>query len=544
MILIRDIKIKAGQRDPRSPEAVLRKKIADMLRIDPAEIMEIRILKKSLDARKKPDLFFIYQSTVKLSPEKEAKLLKTAKAGRLPLELYQETTFTFPTIKRQLSPPPVVAGSGPAGLFAAYVLAKTGARPLLIERGAAMDVRKAKVAAFLETGNVDPKTNVQFGEGGAGTFSDGKLSTGNKDRAGIHQAILQTFVRHGAPASILYENKPHLGTDRLEQIVVSMREEIIKLGGSVRFNTKLEDLVLSDGRLTGILVNGGQEIAAKQLILAIGHSARDTFRMLYDRQLQMCQKPFAVGVRVVHEQSFINHTQYGGTAFDLPAADYKLTTHTPEGRSVYSFCMCPGGYVISAASAPGQAVVNGMSYSGRSGPFANAAMVVNVLPEDLENDSVFAGLKLQESLEQKAYCLGSGQIPVQSGKAFLGDGLETDTAALLSLAKDAVKGKVAPADLRYIFPKPLLHALWEGIRLSDQRIHGFSEEIRLVAGVESRTSSPVKILRDDAYESNIRGVYPCGEGAGYAGGIMSAAADGIRTACALIQHLEQEDLYG
>ncbi len=537
MILIRDIKIKAGQRNPRSPETVLRKKIADMLRIDPAEILKIQIVKKSLDARKKPDLFFIYQAAAALSPEKEAKLLKIAKTRRLPIETYQETCFAFPKVKRQFSRPPVVAGSGPAGLFAAYVLAKAGARPLLIERGADMQARKAKVAAFLETGDVDSKTNVQFGEGGAGTFSDGKLNTGNKDRSGIHQAILQTFVRHGAPASILYENKPHLGTDRLEQIVVSMREDIIALGGSVRFDTKLDDLILSNGRLAGIVVNGGQEIAAEQLILAIGHSARDTFHMLYDRQLQMCQKPFAVGVRVVHAQSFINDTQYGRAALDLPAADYKLTAHTPEGRNVYSFCMCPGGYVISAASAPGQAVVNGMSYSGRSGPFANAAIVVNVLPEDLENDSVFAGLKLQESMEQKAYRLGGGGIPVQSGKAFLSDGAEMDTAAFVSLAKDAVKGRFSPADVRQIFPQPLLRALCEGIRLSDQKIRGFSEEIRLVAGVESRTSSPVKILRNDAYESNIRGVYPCGEGAGYAGGIMSAAADGIRTACTLIQHL-------
>ena len=227
MILIRDIKIKAGQRNPRSPETVLRKKIADMLRIDPAEILKIQIVKKSLDARKKPDLFFIYQAAAALSPEKEAKLLKRAKTGRLPIETYRETCFSFPKVNQQLSHPPVVAGSGPAGLFAAYVLAKAGARPLLIERGADMHVRKAKVAAFLETGDVDTKTNVQFGEGGAGTFSDGKLSTGNKDRSGIHHAILQTFVRHGAPASILYENKPHLGTDRLEQIVVSMREEII-----------------------------------------------------------------------------------------------------------------------------------------------------------------------------------------------------------------------------------------------------------------------------------------------------------------------------
>ena len=540
MILIRQIKINAAKADRKNIEKVLIQRVSEILKISRSDITAFQIIKESLDARKKPEIFYIYNVAVSLSKEKEKFFLRREAAGRYQLEVYEEPIFAFPQRINEKSASPLIAGSGPAGLFAAYFLAKGGFKPVLIERGSSIEKRKEKVEDFIQNGQLDLSSNIQFGEGGAGTFSDGKLNTGTKDKQGIHQAVLKTFVRHGAPASILYESKPHLGTDRLEKIIVSMRNEIIANGGKVLFDTKLDDLIILDGKLQSVVINESEELSTDHLILAIGHSARDTFRMLHEKNIDICGKPFAVGVRAVHEQKFINVSQYGMDDPYLPAADYKLTMHTADGRSVYSFCMCPGGYVIASASENAQAVVNGMSYSGRNGKYANAAIVVNILPEDLSGDSVFAGMTLQEELEERAFKLGKAAIPIQSGKAFLDNCPEEDEEALLDIARSAVKGKVRIADVREIFPQPLLTALCEGVRLSDRKIRGFSEEIKLIAGVESRTSSPVKILRDDGFESNIKGIYPCGEGAGYAGGIMSAAVDGIKTAYALACKLNED----
>lgn len=539
MIIIKQIKINAKTIYSKETSKILIHRICHLLKISVTDIYSFKILKEAIDARKKPEIFYIYNCVITVPEKLQNKILKFKKYGNVTVESYEEIKYNFPCRYKESEERPIVIGSGPAGLFATYFLSIYGYRPIMIERGSCVSERKKKIENFFETGKLDEKTNIQFGEGGAGTFSDGKLNTGTKDKAGIHNLVLETFVKHGANPKILYENKPHIGTDVLEKIVVSMRNKIISNGGTVLFDSILSDINIKEKKIESIVINDSEVISCKNVILAIGHSARDTFRLLNKRNVKMCTKPFAIGVRVVHKQSFINQAQYGCDNEYLPAADYKIATHTKEGKSVYSFCMCPGGYVVPAASGATQTVVNGMSYSKRDGLFANSAMLVNVDTNDFHSSDLFSGMEFQEMLEKKAYELGQGYTLIQSGKAFLNN-YDVDDEDINEIADLSVKGKVIKGNIRKILPEVLSDNLCEGIILADRKFKGFSENIKLVAGLETRTSSPLKILRNEDFESNINGLYPCGEGAGYAGGIMSAAVDGIKVAAALANKLNGE----
>ena len=541
MIVLKQIKVNAKKVNNENKEDLIKSIIFKNFKLKSDAIKEFRIIKEALDARKKPEIFYIYNVALSLDKKKEAALVSLKTKVQIQIDYYNEQEYRFPSLHVNEYVRPLVVGSGPAGLFVAYMLAENGFKPILIERGDSINERKNKVNNYFENGILDKESNIQFGEGGAGTFSDGKLNTGTKDKLGMHKKVLDIFIKHGADKEIAYESKPHIGTDILEKIVVSMRNQIISNGGTVMFNKKLTGINIKNGKLASAVINDCEEIKTDMLVLAIGHSARDTFRMIYNSKLQMEQKPFAVGVRVIHEQEFINKSQYGIENDYLPPADYKITTHTGNGRNVYSFCMCPGGFVVPAASFEHECVVNGMSYSRRDGKYANSAIVVNVNSEDFDSDDIFAGMNFQEELEFNAYKLNNGITPVQSYKAFKECKEDTDTKELMNIASLSVAGKTSPANVAEIFPKALHEALCEGLLLSDKKFNDFSTNIKLITGVETRTSSPVKILRNEKYESNIMGIFPCGEGAGYAGGIMSAAVDGIRVATEVANRINGEN---
>lgn len=505
----------------------LERKICKLLQISPEKLTKVEILKRSLDARKTP-LMYNYQLGV--FTEQEEKIIKKLKSKDVILSELKE--YVFPEGGEQkLIHPPVIIGAGPAGLFCAYELAKAGYRPILLERGEAVEERQKKVEHFWETGELDSQSNVQFGEGGAGTFSDGKLNTLVKDSHGRSRYVLKTFVRFGAGSDILYESKPHIGTDVLVDVVRNMRNEIQKLGGEFHFQSQLTDLRVENGTLLAVEINHEQWIETGTLVLAIGHSARDTFSMLAKHPLPMHAKAFAVGVRMEHPQALINENQYGKAYPDsLPAAAYKLTRKVREDRGVYSFCMCPGGYVVNASSEEGMTAVNGMSYHARAGENANSAMIISVRPEDFESNDPLAGVEFQRKLERAAYREGNGKIPVQ----LFGDFCKDQISNQLGEVRPNTKGQWSFGNVRSIFPENLAAGLEEGIKGCDHLIPGFAREDALVLGVESRTSSPVRIDRDaKTLESTLAGIYPCGEGAGYAGGIMSAAMDGIKVAEAI-----------
>ncbi len=433
---------------------------------------------------------------------------------------------------------PVIVGFGPAGMICGLYLAKAGLRPIIIERGCDVDQRIKDVEAFWQGGKLNTNSNIQFGEGGAGTFSDGKLQTGVKDKTGRIAEILGAFVEHGAPEEILYLNKPHIGTDNLITMVKNIREHIIELGGEVRFNTKFIRPLHNNFTLTGglfcntSLTDSGDisqeeyEIKTNNLILALGHSSRDTFLQLDDSGIEMTSKPFAVGLRVQHKQETINVSQYGeGYDKSLPASDYKLTYTAKSGRGVYSFCMCPGGYVVNASSEQGRTAVNGMSYHDRSGDNANSAIITTV-DKDVFGENKFDGMHFQEELEEKAYAEGVGKVPVQTLIDYKNDKASTGPLEVTP----AIKGEYVYANNRNILPDILNQDIIEAFSRYGQIIKGFDTDGTLLCGVETRTSSPVKILRDDDFMSNMKGLYPCGEGAGYAGGITSAALDGLKVA--------------
>ena len=514
-------------------------KTAQSLRIPEADILKLQIVRQSLDARKKPELFYSY--SVNVAVKKEEKVYKDAcrRLGKANVLLTEKVEYQFPVGgMKQQKHPTVIIGMGPAGLFCGYYLAQHGYAPIILERGADVDARQADVEAFWQTGKLKPDSNVQFGEGGAGTFSDGKLNTLVKDKYGRNTEVLKTFVEHGADPAILYQAKPHIGTDVLSKVVKSMREEILRLGGEVRFHSQVTEILTENGQVTGVKVNDSEILPCEQVVLAPGHSARDTFSMLYQKKFPMSAKPFAVGFRVEHPQSLINISQYGAeTVKGLGAAAYKVTAKTTTGRGVYSFCMCPGGYVVNASSEPGRLAVNGMSYSGRDGKNANSAIIVAVTPMDYGSGHPLAGIEFQRGLEQRAYELCDGKLPVQRYGDFrekvTGEHLaETDGVqrSAPETLEPQCKGAYEWADLTGILPAECNQAFVEGMDSFDRQIHGFASPEAILTGVESRTSSPVRIERDEELQSAIRGCYPCGEGAGYAGGITSAAMDGIRVA--------------
>ncbi len=524
MIRVNDLRLGVGE-----PLEALRERAAKKLRIAPERIEEIKLLRRSLDARDKSDLHYVCSAAVGVRGAEE---LLLRKAGRRDLSLYREPVYEIPPCA--LPERPVVVGFGPAGMFAALVLAKAGASPLVIERGQDALRRKAAVEAFRAGGRLDPESNVQFGEGGAGTFSDGKLNTGTHDGR-IHW-VLEQFAAHGAPESILWDAKPHIGTDILIGVVQSIRREIVSLGGEVRFGACLTGLELEEGTLTGIRVRsgGGEErIPCTRLILAIGHSARDSFEMLNELGVPMEPKAFSMGVRIEHRQADVDRTQYGRARGGLPAADYSLNVHFPDGTSAYTFCMCPGGQVIAAASEEGGVVTNGMSESRRDGENANAALLVTLHPEDFPERDVLSGMRWQRQIERAAFAYGGGdyRAPAQRVEDFLAGRESRGPGAVLPSYRPGVRW----GDLHAVLPPRITTVLERTIPALGQKLPGFDDPDGVLTAPETRSSSPVRILRDTDCRSAVSGLYPCGEGAGYAGGITSAAVDGMRCAEAVLR---------
>lgn len=527
---------------------VLKKKAAKLLRVSENEIKDFEIIRHSIDARKKPEIYDIFmvdlklkggneEQIVKKSRDKNASVIAEKKYDFWKLALGDQSSAGFKEKAENSGKRIVVIGAGPAGLFCAYELARNGFKPLLLERGASVEKRMELVNKFWETGVLDTRTNVQFGEGGAGTFSDGKLNTMVKDKDGRGRYALSVFTENGANKNIMYEAKPHIGTDILCDVVKNMRNRITQLGGEVRFETQVTDIVLEKGSVTAVKA-GDELIPADAVVLAIGHSARDTFFMLKERAVDMKPKPFAVGYRVEHRQKLINLSQYGvENPGSLGAAPYKLVANASDGRGVYSFCMCPGGYVVNASSEEGRLAVNGMSYNKRDGLNANSAIIITVDPKDFGSEDVLSGVEFQRKLEEKAYQLGNGKIPVEYYVDFR-EAVTGEKAASAERSADRssynlpqMRGDYVFAKVHEILPQELNQAFVEGMAKFGHTIKGYDNDDALISGVESRTSSPVRINRDENGESiNVKGLYPCGEGAGYAGGIMSAAMDGIKTA--------------
>lgn len=516
----------------------LERKVQRELGLRRDETVSIKIRKRSIDARKKPELYFNY--VIDCHTADEEKLLR--RINKKHIVSVSEKVYQFPACGMEaLQERPVIVGAGPGGLFCALLLAEHGYRPILLEQGMDVDSRIQDVERFWKEGLLQKKSNVQFGEGGAGTFSDGKLNTLVKDKDGRNGEVLRRFVEAGADPSILYENKPHIGTDVLVRVVKNLRREIERLGGSVRFQTQVTGFLQERGKLTGLLTDKGETLPCSVAVFAIGHSARDTFQMLYDNGLTMEAKEFAAGFRVEHRQKDINLAQYGvEDAHPLQAASYKLTAQTRCGRGVYSFCMCPGGYVVNASSEEGRLAVNGMSYSGRDGVNSNSAIIVSVRKSDFASEHPLSGIAFQRRLEEAAYQAGGGRIPVQRlgelRRRFLQLQEENETGESDNKKpplEPMTKGAYAYADLTKILPHEMTQAFLEGMEHFSHVIAGFGDDETLVSAVESRTSSPVRIVRDKSFQSNINGIYPCGEGAGYAGGITSAAMDGIRIAEAI-----------
>lgn len=507
------------------------RKILKTLKIQKDELLSWKIRKQSLDARKKPELFFVY--TVQAKVKNEQKILKRVNSNNVMLTNEKEFQYLHGAEEKNTSRP-VIVGSGPAGLFCAYYLVQAGLKPIVLERGKDVDSRLKEVEEFWNTGKLNPECNVQFGEGGAGTFSDGKLNTLVKDPKGRNLEVLKIFVRAGAPEEILYMQKPHLGTDLLVSVVKNIRSFIEEAGGEVRFDSKVTDLEIQNSRVSAVMVNETERIETDTVVLAIGHSARDTFSLLKSRGLSMEAKAFAVGLRAEHSQTLINRYQYGQESHELlGAANYKLTHKGKNGRGVYSFCMCPGGYVVNASSEEGRLAVNGMSYQDRGSENANSALIVTVTPEDFQGEDVLAGVEFQRRLEEKAFQLGNGKIPVQ----LYGDFKENRESDKWGEVTPCMKGSFSFANLRELLPEKLNETLIEGMEAFEKTIPGFSRKDTILSGVESRTSSPVRINRDENFQSPVSGIYPCGEGAGYAGGITSAAMDGLKTGEAIIKNL-------
>ncbi|MBP5352774.1 MAG: FAD-binding protein [Alphaproteobacteria bacterium] len=498
----------------------LKKSAAQKLQCDVSAVAACKIAKKSVDARNKNNVHFVYsldcQTAVNPLPDKDIEVL-------LPPE---KLTFKI----KDNGVRPVVIGSGPSGMFAGIALAEAGLKPIIIERGSAVDKRQQDVQTFWNGGVLNPESNVQFGEGGAGTFSDGKLMSGiKKDK--YTAKVLQELHAAGAPDEILYLAKPHIGTDKLRQVVRNIRQKITDLGGEYRFDSKLENLIIKDNRLEAVEISNADTtytLPVKQLFLAIGHSARDTFEMLEKNGVYMQQKSFSVGVRIEHPQSLINRAQYGKFADNpyLGAADYKMAVHLPNGRSVYTFCMCPGGTVVAAASEHGRVVTNGMSEFARNKENANSALLVGVDSRDFESDAPLAGMYFQRKLEELAFIHGGKNYhaPIQR----VDDLLAQRPSRQLGDVRPSYQPAVTPSDLSLILPTEICHALRLGIVEMGKKLRGFDHPHALLTAVETRSSSPVRIVRDETMQSNIRGLVPCGEGAGYAGGIMSSAADALK----------------
>ena len=561
MIRIGQLKLPCGH-----SRADLEKRIRKALRLREDQPLSYEIRRHSVDARKKPQLFDIYTIDADLQMGQKAEKKLAAKLRSKDISVIVPERYRFPEAgKEPMRERPVVIGAGPAGLFCALMLAEHGYMPVLLERGKCVEERAEDIAHYWETGKLDPSSNVQFGEGGAGTFSDGKLNTQINDKTGRSGEVLRIFTQAGAPEDILYESRPHIGTDKLRAVIPAIRNRILAAGGEVRFQTTVTDLEIADGAVKAVLLDDGGRIETDTVILAPGHSARDTMRALYERGIPVEQKAFAIGLRVSHPQSLIDRAQYGVwekeemERLGLAAANYKLTARAASGRGVYSFCMCPGGYIVDASSEPGRIAVNGMSEHARNSGRANSAIVCTIAPEEFGGDHPLQGMFLQRELEEEAYRLGAGSVPVETYiglkerfEGRTGHGEPQNPASCAGNAavpgmKDmtgdlCIRGRWREADLSGLLPEAVTTDFIDGMEQFDRRIPGFAGPEAFVAGLESRTSSPVRIPRGDDLQSAVRGLYPCGEGAGYAGGIMSAAMDGIRVAEAVRKRYAEPDL--
>lgn len=514
MIKITNIKIREDLSDNQLFEKIYKK-----YKINKNDVIQKRIIKKSIDARNKSDIFYNYSVELKCKNENKIKNVQKVQE-ELPIKI---------NVNRKSLQKPVIVGAGPAGLFAALTLVQNGIKPIIIEQGKTVDERKKDVEEFQRTGRLNTLSNVQFGEGGAGTFSDGKLTSGIHNP--LCKKVLQEFYNFGAPEQILYINKPHIGTDNLINIIKNMRNKIIELGGEFLFNEKVVDFEIKDSKITSVICS--KKIETDTVILAIGHSARDTFEKLYEKGVKMEKKNFSVGVRIEHKQQMINKSQYGEiTKLKLPPAEYKMAYHGEE-RSCYTFCMCPGGMVIASSSEPGTIVTNGMSKFLRDGENANSAVLVNITTDDFKGKSPLEGMYFQKELEEKAFKLGGSNYnaPIQRFEDFE----KNQKSIFIGEIKPTYKPGVTLSNLNEILPEFVSKTLVEGIKHFDKSIKGFANPDAILTGVETRSSSPVQIIRDENKVSNIKGLYPCGEGAGYAGGIMSAAVDGIKCATAVLE---------
>lgn len=505
--------------------------ISKTLQIPKTAILKYEFSKLSIDARKKNNVHYTATVNITLNEKivKENDIIKKNK--KLNITKVVPYEYIVKKINKQ-SLSPVIVGAGPAGLFCGLVLAQSGACPIIIERGKCVEERQKDVNSFWNTGVLNTSSNVQFGEGGAGTFSDGKLNTGTKDSRA--KKVLQEFVKHGAPNEILYNAKPHIGTDKLPTAVKNIRNEIIRLGGKVLFQTQLTDIIIKNNSVSEVIVltqNGEEKILCDKLVLALGHSARDTFEMLANLNIPMEQKPFSVGTRIEHLQSEIDKAQYGCFArnSNLGSADYKLAVHLNNGRGVYTFCMCPGGTVVAAASEENRLVTNGMSKFARAEINANSALLVGISPSDFGSEHILAGVQLQRNLEEQAFILGEGsyKAPVQRVADFIENKKTTSFGSVLP----SYTAGTTLADLNDCLPDYIADSLKQGIKQLDNKLKGFANGDALLTAVETRSSSPIRIIRNESMQSiSVNGLYPCGEGAGYAGGIMSAAVDGIKCA--------------
>jgi uncharacterized FAD-dependent dehydrogenase len=506
----------------------LERRIVKALRIAPDELEGYSIERKSFDARDRNDIRIVYTVLAKLRNEPAKSfpehIATRARAGG---------AYAFPATGKTAGMRPIVVGSGPAGLFCALLLAENGYRPLVLERGDEVDTRNAKVSAFFVSGSLDPESNIQFGEGGAGTYSDGKLNTTITDRFFRNAKVLDEFAEAGAPPEIRYLSKPHIGTDYLVRVVKALRKKIEERGGEVRFRSRVSSLMIAGDCVRGVVVGEGERIESDVVVLATGHSARDTFLELYGMGMAMERKAFAIGLRIEHPQEMISRRQFGEAWRhpDLPVADYKLTHRSASGRGVYTFCMCPGGYVVNSSSEPGLVACNGMSDFRRDSRNANSAIVVTVGPDDFGDGGALSGVDFQRRWERLAFEAGGGDygLPLQT----LGDFLSARPSTALGGVLPSIRGRYSLSDLNSCLPDYVAASIKEGILAFDRSIPGFARPDAVLSGVETRTSSPVRILRGEDFQGSFRGLYPCGEGAGYSGGIMSSAIDGMKVAEAI-----------
>ncbi len=519
------------------------KEVSEKLRISTSLIMDVEIKKRSVDARKKPDIYFVYTLIVSVKGTIRENTLKKVNAT-----IFKFKQYIIPEIKNKelmdsKLEQPIVIGAGPAGLFATLILAKAGMKPILFERGEEASIRKQTIADFIKTGELNLNSNITFGEGGAGTFSDGKLNTGIKDKFLRKEFILKTLVENGANPEILYMAKPHVGTDHLVEVVSNIRKEIISLGGTVHFNSLVTKIEANNDSVKLFVDNKSETYISNNVVLAVGHSARDTFRMLNTEKVNMESKPFAIGLRIEHPQIWINKSQYGDKHYEnplLPTAEYKLTHQSSNGRGVYSFCMCPGGYVVNSSSQEGMCVCNGMSLFARDNDNANSAIIVTVKPEDFESKHPLAGIEFQEKWEKLVYDLNDNYDLVTEdyesfyesvkGKKLPEKQFMNNEFYQIDEVVSSCESQMVIGSINECLPNFISESIVEGIEAFGKRIVGFDHPKARLVGVESRTSSPLKIIRNDNLMSNINGLYPCGEGAGHAGGIMSAAIDGIKVA--------------